>query len=177
MHILIAIITALGGLTWALIRLQNSGVDLNSFNPFYWARRRRWAQMHGTKPLHAINNPMEAASVLVVAMAQLEGPLTREYKEAILDIFSSEFSVDKEQASELYTASSHLLTDVMSISSEVKNILAPTMEEFQERHRNSLLGMLKSTSESESEPTDEQVSLLRAVEVEFSQALRNTKQW
>ena len=42
MHILIAAITAIGGLIWALYRLQNSGFDLNAFNPFYWARRREW---------------------------------------------------------------------------------------------------------------------------------------
>ena len=37
---LIGFITALAGLIWALHSLQNAGVNLNAFNPFYWARRR-----------------------------------------------------------------------------------------------------------------------------------------
>lgn len=42
MHILIGLITAIAGLVWALHSLQNAGVNLNGFNPFYWMRRRKW---------------------------------------------------------------------------------------------------------------------------------------
>jgi len=42
-HIIIGVITAIATLVFALNRLQDSGVNLNSFNPFFWARRRAWA--------------------------------------------------------------------------------------------------------------------------------------
>lgn len=41
MHIIIGVITAIAGLLWALNRLNESGFNLNSLNPFLWARRRK----------------------------------------------------------------------------------------------------------------------------------------
>ena len=80
MHIIIAILTAVVGVIWALYRLQNSGVDLNSFNPFYWLRRRAWEAKLGTKPLHRLEKPLEVAAVLVVAALKTEGEISREQK-------------------------------------------------------------------------------------------------
>jgi hypothetical protein len=177
MHIIIAIVTALGGLAWALIRLQNSGVDLNSFNPFYWARRRRWAQVHGTRPLHKIENPMDAASVLVVAITQLEGPVTREHKDFVVKLFVEEFNIEYGEALEMYNSSAHLLVDVANICAEVKNILAPTISSFQDRHKNSLMVMLKKSSESEGAASVEQTDLINTVSSELTKSTRTTKQW
>ncbi|MEX2962926.1 hypothetical protein [Microbulbifer sp. TYP-18] len=70
MHILIGIITAIAGLVWALNSLQNSGVNLNAFNPFMWLRRRKWEKSLGTKPMHALTDSMEVAALLVVAVAR-----------------------------------------------------------------------------------------------------------
>ena len=65
MHILIGILTAIAGLVWALYRLQNSGVNLNSFNPFFWFRRRKWEKnLHG-KQLHRLDKPIDVAAALV----------------------------------------------------------------------------------------------------------------
>ena len=38
MHIILSVITALGGLIWAIVALQRSGFDINSLNPFLWHR-------------------------------------------------------------------------------------------------------------------------------------------
>ena len=70
MHIIIAIVTAIAGLIWALIRLQNSGIDLNSFNPFYWARRRKWERQYTMKPIHNLQQPLDAAVVWLVGIAK-----------------------------------------------------------------------------------------------------------
>ncbi|WP_049722967.1 hypothetical protein [Gilvimarinus polysaccharolyticus] len=177
MHILIAIITAVGGLVWALVRLQNSGIDLSSFNPFFWARRRSWEKKHGTKPIHTIDDPMEAASVLVVAMAELKAPLTKEAKNSVLNSFVDEFKIDAKTATEMYTSSAYLLADVVNIAAEVKHILALTLSEFQERHIASLSSMLNLAATVEGSPSDEQQSLLKAVEHEFQRGHGQRKQW
>lgn len=167
MHIIIALLTALGGLIWALYRLQNSGVDLNSFNPFYWMRRRKWQQQLGVKPLHRITVPMNGAAVLVVAMAELDGVVTREHRQEIIALFMSEFGLDQKTAAELYAESSHLLKEVVDIVAEVKNILAPTKMQYEQRHRESLLSMLDHVSSVEGVPTTVQVQLIQAVKKEL----------
>lgn len=168
MHIIIAALTALGGIIWALYRLQNSGVDLNSFNPFYWMRRREWEKKLGVKPIHRLTNPLEAAAVLVVGAVNLDGVITREQKNETVDIFCSEFRITNKEATELFAASLYLLNDVSNISAEVKNILAPTIERFEDRHIDSLLNMLKKVSNIEGEETAEQQELMRSVKEQFA---------
>lgn len=177
MHIIIGVITAAAGLIWALYRLQSSGVDLNSFNPFFWARRRRWEKQVGTKPLHRIENPMEATAVLVVAMAQLEGIVSREHKKEIVGLFVDEFGIREKTAVEYCASSSYLLKEVLSISGEVKNILNPTKAQFESRHKESLISMMAAVSQSESVATKEQLELLGAVKRELSLVEQQAKKW
>ncbi|HEY7886433.1 MAG TPA: TerB family tellurite resistance protein [Cellvibrionaceae bacterium] len=167
MHIIIAILTAAAGLIWALYRLQNSGVDLNSFNPFYWMRRKKWQAEVGTKPLHRLQSPMEAAAVLVVAMIELDGVVTREAKAEIIKVFSHEFDISDKEAIELYAASSHLLKNSSYIPAEVKMILAPSKEKYQRSQQESLLKMLHQVSTIEGEANKTQLELIAAVNKQF----------
>lgn len=170
MHIIITIITALAGLVWALYRLQNSGVDLNSFNPFWWLRRRKWQRLHGTKPLHQIQSSMECAAVLVTAAALLDGVITREQKSEVIALFTQEFKLDPNTATELFASANHLLTDTANIVAEVKYILAPTVQDFNEVQINSVLSMIQKISTVEGDANAQQLAFKEAVEREFMNA-------
>ncbi|WP_163835414.1 TerB family tellurite resistance protein [Spartinivicinus ruber] len=177
MHIIIGFLTAVAGLVWALYRLQNSGVDLNSFNPFYWVRRRNWEKRIGTKALHSISNPMEAAAVLVVAMAELNGMVTQELKQKVIALFSSEFKVSEKEAIHLYASSSHLLKDALNVSAEVKHILGPTISLYENRHKSSLLDMLNEVGNFEGGFSQPQEELLKNINRLLSMNKSNSKQW
>ncbi len=168
MHIILGLITTVGGVIWALYRLQNSGVDLNSFNPFYWARRRSWEKQLGTKEIHRLQSSIEAAALLVVAMARLEGEVTREQKKEITSLFVKEFGINQSVALDYYTSSSHMLKDVMNISSEVRNVLKPTKAEFKSNHVDALLEMLSMVSRAEGPANAEQELLLKVVSDELN---------
>ncbi len=142
MHIIIGIITAIAGFFWALHSLQNAGVDLNAFNPFTWARRRKWEKQLGTKPRHTLTNSMDAAALLVVAISKQDGEITRETKLEVLSIFESEFGVSRSKAIEMFSSSTYLLNDVVDMISEVKPVLEPSKSEFQVSHTNKLVKML-----------------------------------
>ena len=177
MHIIIGIITAIAGLVWALNSLQNAGVDLNAFNPFTWIRRRQWARQLGTKPMHALTNSMDAAALLVVAVALLEGEITRDTKLEILQIFEQEFSIQRPRAIELFSASSYLLKDVLNVAAEVRLILAPSKAEFQERQAQTLLAMLNKVATLETAISPDQGSVIKAVELEFGANDKQTETW
>lgn len=89
MHIIIGVLTAIAGLVWALHSLQNSGVDLNSFNPFTWARRRKWEKLYGAKPLYNLVKPMEAAASLIVGTLAQEGIISSDQKMQVISLFNS----------------------------------------------------------------------------------------
>ncbi|ABD79279.1 hypothetical protein [Saccharophagus degradans] len=163
MHILIGLITAIAGLVWALHSLQNAGVNLNGFNPFYWMRRRKWEKSLGTKPIHRLTDPMEAAALLVTAVALKEGELSRDAKADLINLFATEFRITTDQATELYGASCYLLKDVMDIDAEVKAVLSPSIEQFQSHHKTSFLSMLNSAANFEGQPNANQKVLIEKI--------------
>ncbi|TVZ37292.1 tellurite resistance protein TerB [Alteromonadaceae bacterium 2753L.S.0a.02] len=168
MHILIGIITAIAGLIWALHSLQNAGVDLNAFNPFTWARRRKWEKQLGTKPMHALTDTMEAAALLVVAVARQKGDITREVKQETLSLFQTEFGVNESRAAELFSASSHLITGVLDMALEVRHVLAPSKEDFQVTQVEKLLQMLRQIAALEGGANESQQRIIEAVRNELN---------
>jgi hypothetical protein len=159
----IAILTAIAGIIWALYRLHTSGVDLNSFNPFYWFRRRKWQNQINTKPIHLLENPVEAAALLLVATAKLDGEITREQKRFVIQLFIAEFSISETAAHELYATSSYLLKDVDNIIAEVRLILEPCRAAFKPNHIATLIEMLHKVASEESSPTVAQNELILEV--------------
>lgn len=172
MHLIIAFLTAVAGVIWALYRLQNSGVDLNAFNPFYWVRRRAWEKKSGTKPLHQIDNGMEAAAVIVVATAKLEGELSIELKRRVFSLFESEFNVSHSRATEMFTASAFMLNDVVNLTREVSHIVAPSKASFTQNQVQSLLKMMDAVSTFEGPASNEQLELVVAVQKNFASLLQ-----
>ncbi len=176
MHILIGIITAIAGLIWALHSLQNAGVNLNAFNPFTWARRRKWEKQLGTKPMHALTQSIDAAALLVVAVAKEHGEITRETKLEILSMFENEFGVNKKKSIEMYSSSLYLLQGTLNMAEEVRHVLKPSKEQFTETQVNKLLGMLNATMKIE-DVTSGQQSIIDAVANEFKTAKESPKNW
>jgi hypothetical protein len=159
----IAILTALTAFVWALYRLHTSGFDLRALNPFHWLRRMKWQNQINTKSIHAIENPMEAAALLVVAIAKLDGEITREQRNFIIQLFVNEFSLTESAANDLYAVSSYLLKNVNNIIPEVRLILEPCKAAFKPNHIETLLEMLNKTASEENSPTVAQSELILAV--------------
>ena len=177
MHILIALLTAIAGVVWALYRLQNSGVDLNAFNPFYWVRRRHWQKKFGTKVMHQLDNPMDAASLLVVGIAHMDGQVTRDLKQEILDLFVAEFGVSQTKATEFYAASCHLLKEAAHLPAEVSHILKPCKDKFTQQNIDSFLSMLHKVAAAEADISEAQQALIDAIKKEFTEEEKAATHW
>ncbi|MDH5764575.1 MAG: phenylacetic acid degradation protein [Gammaproteobacteria bacterium] len=177
MHIVIGVITAIAGLIWALYSLQKAGVDLNSFNPFAWARRRRWENKLGIKPIHSLKDTMEAAALLVVSVVTCEGEITRDTKMDLIKIFEDDFGISNGKANELFTSSAFMLKDVMNMQLEVKHVLAPTKDDFEQSHIIKLLEMMEKAGNLENEASSQQQLIIEAVEKEFDFKSEKPKNW
>lgn len=163
MHILITVITAIAGLVWALYRLQNSGVNLNAFNPFYWLRRRAWEKKLTTKPYHAFDRPLEAAALLIVGVAKAEGDISREMKAEILAEFTDTFQLSESDATELLASNVYFLKDIDALEHEVANVLKPVRAQFSAEQTSSLLNLLQKFAQSEGAVNRQQQAIIDAV--------------
>ncbi len=177
MHILIGVLTSIAGLVWAFHALQNAGVDLNAFNPFTWMRRRQWEKKFGTKPMHALTDSMEVAALLVVSIAKEDGEITRDTKLEILAMFEKEFGVKKPRALELFSSSTYMLKDVMNVAAEVAKVLAPSKDQFQKTHVDSLVEMMRKTRDLEEGSLESKDTTILAVQKEFEGDAASQGKW
>ena len=176
MHILIGLITAVAGLIWALHSLQNAGVNLNAFNPFTWMRRRKWEKQLGIKPMHALTSSMDAAALLVVAMAKEHGDITRESKLEILSLFETEFGIKRSKSIEMYSSSVYMLQGALNMADEVRHILKPSKKGFGKNQVTKLLDMLNKVACLE-DTTEGQKAIIKAVEQELTLKDEQPEKW
>lgn len=177
MHIIIGLLTAIAGLIWALHSLQNSGVDLNSFNPFTWARRRRWQKTYGLKPLYNLRDSMDVAAVVVVGLLKQEGEISKEQKAFVLQLFQDEFRLDASKAAELFVSSTYLIKDELDFASCINKIFESTKQYFTAPQAESLMLMMEKTARLEGEATKNQMSIMQQVGRELNQLQGQSGKW
>ena len=143
MHIVIAAITALAGLLWALNSLQRSGFQLSSLNPFLAYRRWQWRRTYGGRPIYKLDRPMDVAAVLLLGVAKADGEITSDQKRELLGMFQAEFAIGRDEASDLLLASSHLIRDEIYIVDHLDKVLERSAPRFEPANVASLLAMMR----------------------------------
>lgn len=177
MHIVLGVLSAVGGVIWALVALQRSGFNPASLNPFLWYRRHQWRKKYGTHPLFSLDDPMDVAAVLVLGTAKCEGVISSGQKQAILDIFQSEFRLDANAAADLLLASSHLIRDEIYLVDNLQKLLARSSGRFTGDQAASLLSMMQQVARHDSPVNDEQHKLIVATGNYFERLFAGKPQW
>jgi uncharacterized tellurite resistance protein B-like protein len=168
MHIVIAVITALAGLLWALNALQRSGFQLSSLNPFLAYRRWQWRKTYGGRPIYKLDRPMDVAAVLLLGIAKADGEITSDQKRELLALYQSEFSISRDEASDLLLASSHLIRDEIYLVDNLDKVLERSAERFEPDAVSSLLAMMRKIAALDGSINTEQQKLIDATERYFA---------
>jgi uncharacterized tellurite resistance protein B-like protein len=167
-HIIIAAITALAGLFWALNALQRSGFNLNALNPFLAYRRWQWSRTYGAKPIYRLDRPMDVAAVLLLGIAKADGEITSDQKRELQNLYQSEFEISRDEAADLLLASSHLIRDEIYIVDHLDKILQPSASKFEPDAVSSLLRMMRRIAALDGSINAEQQKLIDATERFFA---------
>lgn len=164
MHLIIAAITALAGLFWALNSLQRSGFNPSSLNPFLAYRRWKWGRTYGAKPIYRLERPMDVAAVLLLGIAKADGEITSDQKRELQTIFQSEFEISRDEAADLLLASSHLIRDQIYIVDHLDKILELSAPKFELEAVRSLLTMMRRVAALDGSINGEQQKLIDATQ-------------
>lgn len=168
MHIVIAMITALAGLLWALNALQRSGFQLSSLNPFLAYRRWQWRKTYGGRPIFKLDRPIDVAAVLLLGTAKADGEITSDQKRELLALFQGEFAISRDEAADLLLASSHLTRDEIYLVDNLDKILERSAERFEPDAVASLLAMMRKIAALDGSINAEQQKLIDATERYFA---------
>ena len=163
MHIIIAAITALAGLLFALNRLQESGFDLNSLNPFYWARRRAWEKQQ-VNPLYAIEAPRELGALLMLAVLLRGGSLTSDEKQRLLELWEGELHFSTAAARDMYSVASHLLGTDPNHGDRIEDIVRPALATMSDAQRRSIIDLVRRAADFDPAGRASRADLAREVQ-------------
>lgn len=177
MHVVIAAITAIAGLLWALNALQRSGFHLSDLNPFLAYRRWQWRRTYGGRPIYKLERPMDVAAVLLLGVAKADGEITSDQKRELLALFQSEFQISRDEASDLLLASSHLIRDEIYLVDHLDKVLERSASRFGADEAASLLRMMRKLAVADGAMNAEQEKLINATDAYFAARVQPTRKW
>jgi len=168
MHILVAIVSALGIIGVVLWRLHMAAeaakglVDTaNDARGLF--RRWRWQRKLASNPLDLISDPREAAVAMMVAVAQSDGAMTDRERQVIMAELVKRVGATERQAEELLAHGRWLTRDVRDIDYCLDK-LAPLIKRqcSPDQHRD-VLEMLYSVASVEGRPGEVEGTALARV--------------
>ena len=177
MHIVIGIITAMGGLIWALVALQKTGFDISSLNPLDWQRRNAWKKKYEAKPIYKLSQPIDVAALLLLGVAKCEGEISAEQKQKILNILQENLHLSLDDANDQLLASAHLLRDEIYLVDNIDKVLMPSSAEFSNEQVNSLIVLMGKVANIEGEVNLEQQKLIDATNQYFAKIKKDKSGW
>ncbi|MDH5621006.1 MAG: TerB family tellurite resistance protein [Gammaproteobacteria bacterium] len=139
MHIVLGLLTTLVTILFLLDRL---GVDIGWLNPFHWRRRRSWARQYHGDPIYSVEDPLHIASLLVLGIARLDGDLTAEQKNKVLELFSTTFSMSDKEASELLASATYLLAAPQLVADQLRQLAKRSKDKLSREQAESMLKMM-----------------------------------
>jgi uncharacterized tellurite resistance protein B-like protein len=151
MHILAAIGAALGvGLffLWRMQQASNAVRDVaNAAGEVHGLFRRwSWRRRANVNPLDLVDDPREAATAMMVIVAQTDGALTGKERGVILAQVSEHFGATSRQGEELLARGRWLVQHSVDVG-EVFRRLAPSIRKFcGAKEREDLIAMLNAVA-------------------------------
>lgn len=173
MHIILAVLGTVVTILVLLNKLQQNGLDVGWLNPFSWARRRKYRVNHDLNPAFKLESPLETVSLLMVAVAKVDGDMSKEQKFTILSLYDSEFHLDEQQARELMGSSVHLFGNGEDVLAKPQEVLKRSIEHFTPGQFQSMLKLMDRVASSEGEPTSAQQQLIKKVRACLPQQANN----
>jgi uncharacterized tellurite resistance protein B-like protein len=157
MHILVAIVSALGVIGVILWRLHMAaeaakGLAETASDARGLVRRWRWRRKLATNPLDLIEDPREAAVAMMVAVAQSDGAMTDRERQVIITELVARVGATERQAEELLAHGRWLTREVQDVDYCLDK-LAPLIKRqcSPEQHRD-VVDMLHSVASVEGRP-------------------------
>ena len=167
MHIILGILGLVVSILVLLNRLQQGGIDIGWLNPFSWHRRRQFRKQYELSAAYSLESPMDVAALFMVAVAKVDGDMSKEQKGRIIELFQSEFKLSDRESTALLGASVHIYGRGDEVINNPKTVLARSIDDFSSEQSISVKHMLNEVAKVEGDPTTEQVKLIKAISAEL----------
>lgn len=163
--ILVAIVTAIGVWQWRAQRAAEVAREIEGMakTAANLPRRLAFKRKSGKRGLSLVDDPREAATILMLEIGRAGGELSRESREVIDDLIQTEFQLESEDADALIAHGSWHLRDAPIADAVVKRMTRTLLADdaIGPKEIVDLDGMLVAVSEADGLPNPEQLDLLQ----------------
>ena len=174
MHVVLGLLTSIITILYLLDRM---GIDLGGLNPFYWRRRRAWAAKYQGDPIYSVEDPMHVAALLIVGAVKLDGDVSAEQKNVILEQFQSRFSLSASEASELFGSAAHLLGAPQVIDAQLKGVADKNDGRFSVEQAESMIKMMVDVTSAEGDSSAKQKEYIANIRSQFVPVEKGQGTW
>lgn len=159
MHILLAIVGAIGAIGVLLWRMQmaaNATRDIveTAQDAGRFFRSWRWRKKANANPLDLIEDPREAAAAMMVAAAQYDGSLSAREEAAIMAEMRYHFEADEKTARDLLARGRWLAKDASDLGQTFHRASAAVRKRCTPKELNDLVTMLREVAKADGAPSD-----------------------
>ncbi|MEM1151257.1 MAG: TerB family tellurite resistance protein [Pseudomonadota bacterium] len=162
---LIALVTAVGVWQWRMQRAAEAAREVEGIVKTAANLPRRFAfkRKMGKVGLQLVDDPREAAAILMVEIARAGSDMSRETREEIEKIIVSDFELEQEDADALIAHAQWVLREAPVADAVVRRMAKTLMEmdAIGPKEIVDLDGMLVAVSEAEGLPNADQLALLQ----------------
>ena len=122
-----------------------------------------------------IDQPVEAATVIIVGALKEIGEITTEQQNNVIQIFQLHLS--QSSAKEAFNSSIFMIKDVINFHQSIKNILAPNIDSFTPDQAQSLIKIVEEVIKLDGEPTETQLLIVKSLNFEFKSLNSKSNNW
>ena len=162
MHILIGLLTAIAGAFFAFKYFMDAASEgREAVRDVRGAfRRGKWSKQIDKRLVENLEDPREAAAVLLYQVASYDGAVTEPQKARIVAVMRETFEADAETGEGLYAFARMAVGEINDAANSLKKILRPVMERCTDEEKASVVTMMRTVGEVEGDLNDTQRRLI-----------------
>lgn len=169
MGIVMALLAAMAGvgvLLWRINVASQAARDLvdtaDEARGFF--RRLSWNRKAKRHPLDLVEDPREAATAMMVALAQYRGALTEKQEQQIIGQMTMHFGMRGEEARDMFARARWVTRDAANLDAALKRLSPSIAERCTEDEKRDLIAMLKLIAGPGDPRDDATASAIRTLE-------------
>ncbi len=166
MHIIIALLGAIAGAGYALYffinAAQQGGESVRDARGLW--RAGRWSRRVGKRLIENLDDPREAAAVMMYQLAAYDGAVTEGQKKAMIVEMRRAFSADEEAAEGLYAFARMAVGEVEDAGNALRKLTDPINAACDVGEKRDFIAMLNAVAIVEGPISDKQSRLIAEAE-------------
>ncbi len=162
MGLLVVLLGAIAGAIYALVRFMSAANEgREAISDIKGAvRRGKWSKQIDSRLVENLDDPRDAAAVLMVQIAAYDGEITTRQKDAITGLMMQHFHASREEAEGLYSFGRMAIGQINDAANALGKMIRPVKEALTLDEMKELAVMLEEVSEVEGPPTERQRDLI-----------------